>query len=238
MTRPLALAVVLGFVGAISVDGSSHAAPYSPSLTSTQIAAQVSGTPTELADDRLAWALWRIAVETHTKIGFESVEFIRSSDWPKDSPAFPYASPDEALRATIDADPRYEWRRIGEFVVVRPKNAWNDPAHPFNRPIRNVKVENGTSSGVLQGLQDFVYTNVFAVHSGQLRPVSLDLQSGTAVDALNRLTEAADAVWWSASYRPHAQASQRFPRWDLQMQLRDTKSLIDLVEGQPPRSSK
>jgi hypothetical protein len=202
------------------------------------VSAQAPGTSAELADDRLAWALWRIAVETHTKIGFESVELVRSFGLPKDSPAFPYSSPDEALRATVDNDSRYEWRRVGDFVIVRPKNAWNDPAHPFNRQIRDVKVENGTSSGVLLGLRDFVYTSMFAVHPGQLRPVSFEVQSGTVVDVLNRLTEAADAVWWSASYRPNAQAGQRFPRWDLQMQLRDTRTLVDLIEGQSPRGSK
>ena len=36
-----------------------------------------SGTPSELADDALGGALWRIAVATQTRIGFESVEFVQ-----------------------------------------------------------------------------------------------------------------------------------------------------------------
>ena len=75
----------------------------------------------EMADDRLAGLLWRIAVATGTRIGFESVEFVRPWGGLKDVPAFPISSRDEALKATVDADPRYEWRAIGGFVVVRPK---------------------------------------------------------------------------------------------------------------------
>jgi hypothetical protein len=198
------------------------------------VSAQATGTPAELADDALARALWRIAVETHTKIGFESVEFVRPWGAWTDTPALPYSSRDEALRATVDADSRYAWRPVGDFVVVRPKNAWNDPANPFNRPIRNLVVENGTSDGVLSGLWDFIYTNKFAVQPGQLRPVSFEVQSGTVVDVLNRLTESADAVWWSASYRPNAQPDQRAPRWNLQMHLRDEKVTVHLMEGNSP----
>ena len=38
--------------------------------------AQVSGTLSELADDTLG-VVWHIAVATKTRIGFESVEFVR-----------------------------------------------------------------------------------------------------------------------------------------------------------------
>jgi len=51
-TRSLTLALVMGFVGSIAVDGLSHAAA-AQQAGSAQIAARVSGTPAELADDRL-----------------------------------------------------------------------------------------------------------------------------------------------------------------------------------------
>jgi hypothetical protein len=200
--------------------------------------AQAPGTAFELADDMLGRALWRIAVATHTRIGFESVESVRLPGGLKDVPAFPIPSRDEALKAAVDADPRYEWRAIGDFVVVRPKSAWNDSADPFNRPVRNLQVENATSNGVLLGLRDFIYTNRFAVLPGQGTPVSFEVQSGTVVDALNRLMESADTVLWIASYRPHAQFGQRYPSWDLQMQLRDATFLHGLTESHPPRGVK
>lgn len=199
------------------------------------VSAQVPGTASELADDALAIALWHIAAATHTKIGFESVELVAPWGWTKDVPAFSISSRDEALKATVDTDPRYEWRAIGDFVVVRPKSAWNDPANPFNRRVRNLRVENAPASGVLFGLRDFIYTNKFAVPPVQSTPVSFELQSGTVIDALNRLVESADAVLWIASYRPDAQVGQRYPGWGLQMQFRNARGLIGSTESHPPR---
>jgi hypothetical protein len=116
------------------------------------VSTQAPGTAFELADDMLGGALWRIAVATHTRIGFESVEFVRLPGGLKGVPAFPISSRDEAVKAAVDADPRYEWRAIDDFVVVRPKSAWNDPADPFNRPVRNLRVDDQmhSSANVIQ----------------------------------------------------------------------------------------
>jgi hypothetical protein len=199
--------------------------------------AQPSGTLSELADDALGGALWHIAVATQTRIGFESVEFVHVPARLKNVPAFPVSSRDEALAAAVDANPRYEWRSIGDIVVVRPKGTWNEPADPFNRPVRNLRVKNEQPSGVILGLRDFIYTNTFAVpplgQEGQAIPVSFDVQSGTVVDALNRLLESADTVLWIASYRPHAQPGQRFPSWDLQISTRNAISLQSETDSQP-----
>jgi hypothetical protein len=195
--------------------------------------AQASGTQSELADDALSGALWRIAVATHTRIGFESVDFVRLGLLKNVLP-FPVSSRDEALNAAVDANPRYEWRAIGDVVVVRPKSAWNDPGNPFNRPVRNLHVENATESGVLLGLRDFIYTNRFAVLPRQSTPVAFDVQSGTVIDVLDRLMESADAVLWNAAYRPNAQPGQRLASWDLQLALRDAKGMMRSVSGSCP----
>jgi len=153
----------------------------------------------------------------------------------KGVPEFPISSRDVALKAAVDADPRYEWRAMGDFVVVRPTSAWNDSADPFNRPVRNLRVENAMSNGVLLGLRDFIYTNRFAVLPNQHGiPVSFQVQSGTVIDVLNRLMESADTVLWNASYRPNAQPGQRYPSWDLKMQLMDATLLRSLTESHPP----
>src|SRR5262245_13087023 len=103
---------------------------------------QPSGTPSELADDALTGALWRIAVATHTRIGFESIEFVRSAML-KSVPPFPVSSRDAALETALAANPRYQWRAVGDLVLVRPKGAWNNAGDPFNRPVRNLRVDNG-----------------------------------------------------------------------------------------------
>jgi hypothetical protein len=196
-----------------------------------------SGTPSELADDAVGGALWRIAVATQTTIGFESVEFVQVPVRLNNVPAFPISSRDEALNAVVEANPRYEWRAIGEVVVVRPKNAWNDSSNPFNRPVRNLRIENVTPYGVVLGVRDFIYTNRLNTRfEGQESPVSFEVLSGTVVDVLNRVAEASSMALWMVSYRPHAQAGQRFPRWDLQMQLRDATTMRNLSESWPMKT--
>ena len=39
-----------------------------------------------------------------------------------------------ALDALVTAEPRYEWRLIGDTVVVRPAGAWADRGHPLHGP--------------------------------------------------------------------------------------------------------
>jgi hypothetical protein len=199
---------------------------------------QPTGTPSELADDALTGALWRIAIATQTRIGFESIEFVRSGML-KSVPPIPVSSRDEALRTALVANPRYEWRAVGDFVVVRPKGAWNNTGDPFNRPVRNLRVDNGTETGVLLGLRDFIYTNRFAVHQSQSLPVTIDVQSGTVIDVLNQLLQSSERlVLWNATYRPNAQPEQRFPRWDLNLALRDSNGMQGTSASQPPKLSR
>ena len=198
------------------------------------VSGQAPGTAFELADDKLGGALWRIAVATHTRIGFESVEFVQLPGRMAKVPGFPISSRDEALTTAVGADSRYEWRTLGDVVLVRPKSAWNDTADPFNRSVRGLRVENAMSLGVLLGLRDFIYTSRFATVPGARGiPVSFEVQSGTVIDALNRLTESEETVLWIGSYRPNAEPRQRYPSWDLQMQLLDATRLRGLTESHP-----
>jgi hypothetical protein len=124
---------------------------------------------------------------------------------------------------------------VGAFVVVRPKSAWDDTRDPLNRPIHNLRVEHGTSAGVLLGLRDFLYTGRFATldKPGNRFVAALEVQSGTVIDALNQLTRSADAVLWNAAYRPHAQSGQRYPKADLQLQFWDADHIRGYSESTP-----
>ena len=187
----------------------------------------LAGTPSELADDALALALWHIAIATHTRIGFESVEFIRFGFGRKHLPTFPVSSREEALKAAVDANPRYEWRAIGDVAVVRPKTAWNDARNPLNRRVSNLRVEHTTDIGAIIGLREVVYTRQFAADPNHgmdttvVKPVAFDIRSGTVLDAFNQLIQSADDVLWHAAYRPNARPDQRTQGHDLQLQLYD-----------------
>jgi hypothetical protein len=200
--------------------------------------AQGAGTASELADDGLGEALWQIAVETQTRIGFESVNFVKLFGLRRSVPEFPVTSRDEALDAAVPVDSPYEWRAIGDVVVVRPKRAWNDSSNPFNRPVRNLRVAHASPGDVLVGVRDFIFTNRFAVRTGQGIPISFDVQSGTVVDTLNQLMESSDCVLWIASYRPNAKPEQRRQGSDLQMHLMKATHWESLTVGPVPRTAK
>jgi len=183
--------------------------------------AQATGTSSELADDALAVALWHIAATTQTRIGFESVEFLRQHFSMTNVPTFSVSSLNEALDAAVAANPRYEWRAIGDLVVVRPSGAWSNARDPLNRRVRNLRVENATESGALAGLRALIYTDRFDALPNPGKPVALEVQSGTILDAFNQLIQSADDVLWHVAYRPNAQPGQRSPNHDLQLQLWD-----------------
>jgi hypothetical protein len=188
-------------------------------IQATDVSAQAATSPSELRDQALAAALHQIAVSSDTRIGFESVEFVKSPRSRMDDlPAVPIASVDEALDAVIAAHPGYGWRRVGESIVVRPTEAWTDVHDPLNRPVHNFKVENTNESEVLTGLRALILTGRFVGQPGSGTPVAFAVQSGTLVDVLNELTQSAGLVLWQATYRPQ-QHPELHARWDLQLML-------------------
>jgi hypothetical protein len=121
-------------------------------IQATGVSAQAAPSPSTLRDEALATALLQIAASSDTRIGFESVEYVRSEvvrNHPgreDDTPPAANAEVDQALEALIGAHPRYEWRRDGQFVVVRPTEAWTDANDPLNRSVHNFKVERTMSA--------------------------------------------------------------------------------------------
>ncbi len=184
-------------------------------------------------NDTLAATLWRIARSTHTRIGFEATDHIRISL--DRSPALPVSTLEDGLNA-VGADDRYEWRRVHDVVIVRPKGAWDDPSNPFNRQIRPVHVEIATPLNVLLGLRNFIYTDKFAPDQRQTGgvPVSFELPSGTVIDVLNELLGAADQVFWVGSYRPIGHPADRFPRWDLSLRVLGREHTMAFTGSHPP----
>jgi hypothetical protein len=135
----------------------------------------------------------------------------------------------EALDAAIAADGRYEWRNMTGIVVVRQARAWTDAADPLNRPVRNLAIASDSLWGVLVGLRDFVYTSRF-VNSNRGTTVSLRVNAGTVLDALNQLAVQSEQSMWLASYRSSGQASD--DGWGLRFELRNAKHVTCVTAGQ------
>ena len=179
------------------------------SVGGSPAAAQQDDSP---QDTSLAAALWRIAVTTHTRVGFQSTGRARHTRLETST------DPDlldvsHAVDAVVREDPRYEWHLVGDTAVVRPREAWTDAADPLNRRVPAAQLTNETTNGVLLRLSNLVFYNQFTPeHYTTLGiPASFQMKAGTVVDALNQLVDQAGQVMWVAWARPRDNADG----WDV-----------------------
>ena len=208
------------------------------SLGGSLAAAQQDESPQDAA---LAEALWRIAITTHTRVGFQSIgrtQFVHVNK--STNPELLDLS--HAVDAVLTADPRYEWHLVGETAVIRPREAWTDPADPLNRRVPAAQLTNQMTDGVLERLSNLIFYNQFTpTYDTQLGiPVSFQMKAGTVVDALNQLAEQAGQVMWVAWARPRDNPNG----WDvctnigschadLELELRDAERSNGGVSAQP-----
>lgn len=146
-----------------------------------------------------------------------------------------------AVDAVVTEDPRYEWHLVGETAVIRPREAWTDPADPLNRRVPPAQLTNETTNRVFLRLSNLIFYNQFTPdHNPVGIPVSFQMKAGTVVDALNQLAEQAGQVMWVAYARPRDNPNG----WDvcttpgschadLVFDLRDAKHITGLLGAQP-----
>jgi len=169
------------------------------SIGASSHAAQQDSSP---ADTDLAQKLWRIAAGSHVRVGFQSTGLTRHSNLNESVDPQPM-DVSRAVDAMVAADPRYEWHMVGGTAVVRPREAWADPADPLNRRVPAVQITGEPPNGVLMGLSNLIFYNQFTLKPGAMgTPISFPMKAGTIIDALNQLAEQADQVMWVAYARP------------------------------------
>jgi hypothetical protein len=193
--------------------------------------AQESGPPSPARpsanrSDVLADTLWRIAVAAHARIGFQFIDRPRFPSALKDTPSLGDWTLAQALDTAMAMDGRYDWHTVNGTIVVRPKTAWTDTADPLNRSIRNLNVEERTLADMIVGVRQFLYTNrvEFVRRNHALGHLALRVESGTMVDVLNSMTEAADMTMWTAYVGPFND-SPNDKDWDAIIDVRNTRIL-------------
>ena len=192
-------------------------------------------------DEALAEALWRIAVATHTRVGFQSIGRTRHVRL-KESTTPELLDVSHAVDAVVTEDPRYEWHLVGETAVIRPREAWTDPADPLNRRVPPTQLTNETTNRVFLRLSNLIFYNQFTPKYDTLLGISVSFQmkAGTVVDALNQLAEQAGQVMWVAWARSRDNPNG----WDvctnigschadLEFELRDAEHSNGGVSAQP-----
>jgi hypothetical protein len=181
--------------------------------------------------DALSDSLWQIAKTWHVRIGFESVEetlFAKAPDWaPSESHSLT-----EALEAALKIDHQYASHVMGDVIVVRPKHAWTDAGNPLNQRVGQVRVTGATPTAVLAGLQEFVYVGRFVTNPQLVGTVSLQVDSGSVLDVLNRLTVASEHTMWVAHHRLR-EGGDHAREWGVRFELRDSEHMTALAAKWP-----
>jgi hypothetical protein len=208
------------------------------SLGGSLAAAQQDASPQDAA---LAEALWRVAAATHTRVGFQSIgrtQFIH----PNKSINPELLDVSHAMDAVVTEDPRYEWHWVGDTAVIRPREAWTDPADPLNRRVPPAQLTNETTNHVFLRLTNLIFYNQFTLDHNPTPgvPVSFQMKAGSVVDALNQLAEQAGQVMWVAYARPRDNANGwdvctniGSCHFDLEFEVRDAEHRNGGVSAQP-----
>jgi hypothetical protein len=110
----------------------------------------------------------------------------------------------EALDAFVANDPRYHWVDVHGVPVVRPRQAWVDPANPLNRvggPIDWQEVRLGTALTLLvEGLTGLPRGNASEVGNRHGHPFSLRLETAGLLEMLNEIALAHGGLMWSVEH--------------------------------------
>lgn len=198
-------------------------------------------------DTELAQKLWRIAATSHVRVGFQSIAPTRHRSLNESLDPEPI-DVSRAVDAVVAADPRYEWHMVAGIAVVRPREAWTDPADPLNHRVPAVQITNEPPNGVIMGLSNLIFYDQFTLEPGagilgpaaMGTPVSFPMKAGTIIDALNQLAEQTGLIMWVAWARPRENPDGwnvcQTPgscHFDLQFDLRNAQRISGTVATQP-----
>jgi hypothetical protein len=169
-------------------------------------------------EERLRFLIALIARSARVPIGFEEVAGIPtpfdgnlSTIPPSARTALIGLSVREALDALVSSDSRYSWRETGGVILIRPVEAWADPAHFLHQQLSGFRLGNSTVSDVAKALyarfsvpvkygEGGVLGDPPAPDFGLENRMDFNVPSGSMVDALNSVVRAHGGLGWMVHY--------------------------------------
>jgi hypothetical protein len=103
---------------------------------------------------------------------------------------------EEALNRIVAADPRLEWRMMSGMVVMRPREAWNDPNNDLNKHLTSFAVSQMPLTEAFSQLYQAMGAPLVRGPDHPKAPlVSVTLTGGSVLDALNAMVESQEWRW-------------------------------------------
>lgn len=157
-------------------------------------------------------ALWtaveQLARQARLRIGFESTRGCapgaKSLAAGDTSVTVDAGSPIEALDRLLQLAPEFAWRSIDGIVVVRPNDAWKDPADPLNQSLRRFSATNtnphfavhaALESATPSLLMEHIDVNDNRMGLPSSNNVSVEFEGGTLLHALNEIVAGFSGMW-------------------------------------------
>ena len=114
----------------------------------------------------------------------------------------------DVLDAMVAADPRYEWRELDGVVVVRPVEAWTDPASALNNSVARVKLDDVVASDLYPVISRLLGVTAPQVALGDSHRFSLETPAETSLlYALNAMARAHGSLSWAITPTPTREAA-------------------------------
>jgi hypothetical protein len=160
--------------------------------------------PTALPPCGVDTALRSLARTSHVAIGLENAVDC--------STVLPRVYEDSILDTTtvrrvldriVSIDPTYRWADMNGVVVVRPVKSWTDPSNALNVQVAPLHIENATVTHSLRALLQLPSAENMFDNRINNRPLTVDFNGGTLVDALNTLVRARQGAGWVAALIHH-----------------------------------
>jgi hypothetical protein len=122
------------------------------------------------------------------------------------------------VRQTLDLltelNPSYLWREEDGVVVIRPRTAWSDPSHPFNRSAHSrtgLSWTDLTAKGILNNVAALLWgmpVEPWRTSSRDAHRFSIDMPTGSILDVLIASARArGDMVWFIGTIGPRLRVS-------------------------------
>jgi hypothetical protein len=176
-------------------------------------------------EERLRQLLTHMARSARVPIGFEEVAgvpLVSDGDLTKiplsERTDLIGLSVGDALNALVSADPRYRWREQDGVILIRPVEAWTDPAHFLNRRLNGFRLRDSTASDVARFIYAQLSVEVIYGEGGQKgdplrqdpdvgleKRLAFDVPPGTMIEALNSVVRDHGGLGWMVHYA-HAPA--------------------------------
>ena len=108
----------------------------------------------------------------------------------------------EACDLLVRMDPRYEWRQVGQVIVIRPRGAWEDPTNVLNKSVVGFHQHDADLPTLLVSAQRLLSPSAAGGPIlAREEKFSVSVARGSVLDVLNAIALSHGSLMWQVRPR-------------------------------------